>query len=102
MPDERDSQAEAQDSASQGQQETAPALRADSAPGSSTGPEGPPSVTKGGRSSGSRTGSKPSASGPKRQMNFWQEEEKTAFINAYKVCSQLEDMSCVHANSSCL
>lgn len=22
---------------------------------------------------------------PKRQMNFWQEEEKTAFINAYKV-----------------
>ena len=70
-----------QDSGSQGQQETAPSLQADSAPGSSTGPDGPPSVSKGGR----RGGSKTTACAPKRQMNFWQEEEKAQFLNAYRV-----------------
>lgn len=86
--DERDSQAEPQESTSQGQQEAAPALQADSAPGSSTGQEAPWSVGKGSRPGGSRGGSKASASTPKRQMSFWQEDEKTAFINAYKVrCS---------------
>ena len=66
---------------SQGQQETAPSLQADSAPGSSTGPDGPASVSKGGR----RGGPKSIASAPKRQMNFWQEEEKAQFLNAYRV-----------------
>lgn len=70
-----------QDSSSQGQQETAQSLQADSAPGSSTGPDGPPSVSKGGK----RGGSKSIASAPKRQMNFWQEEEKAQFLNAYRV-----------------
>lgn len=73
--------ADRQDSASQGQQETALSLQADSAPGSSTGPDGPASVNKGGR----RGGPKSIASAPKRQMNFWQEEEKAQFLNAYRV-----------------
>ena len=79
--DVRGSAADRQDSASQGQQEIAQSLQADSAPGSSTGPDGPPSVSKGGR----RGGSKSIASAPKRQMNFWQEEEKAQFLNAYRV-----------------
>ncbi len=88
MADDGDSQADPQESTSQGQQEAALALRADSAPGSSTGPDGPPSVSKGARQGGSRGARRASSSGPKRQMNFWQEDEKTAFINAYKVSGE--------------
>lgn len=85
--------ADRQDSASQGHQETAQSLQADSAPGSSTGPDGPPSVSKGGR----RGGSKTTASAPKRQMNFWQEEEKAQFLTAYRVSTSpfLLDPSCL-------
>ena len=73
------------DSGNQGQLEKAQSMQADSALGSSSGPEGPPSISKGPRQGGSRGGSKANASAPKRQMNFWQEEEKTQFLNAYKV-----------------
>ena len=85
QPDHTRSLSDRQDSASQGQPETAQSMQADLAPGSSTGPEGPPSVSKGGRPGGSRVTPKAGGSTPKRQMNFWQEEEKAQFLNAYKV-----------------
>ena len=85
QPDHTRSLSDRQDSASQGQPETAQSMQADLVPGSSTGPEGPPSVSKGGRPGGSRVTPKAGGSTPKRQMNFWQEEEKAQFLNAYKV-----------------
>ena len=68
-----------QDRAGQRQQGAALPSRADSAPGSS----GPPSSGKGPKGGSSKHNSGGLVA--KRQMNFWQEDEKAAFINAYKV-----------------
>ena len=59
--------------------------QADSSTGSLLASEQLSSDSRGHRGGAKGGAAKGSSGLPKRQMNFWQEEEKTAFMNAYKV-----------------